>query len=224
MEISKVTLYSNKLREMEKFYVETLGFKLADSNQSAFEIKAGESVLEVRKNNRDTNPYYHFAFNIPHNLFKEAKRWARKKVDLNEDDGDDEAQFEFLNSHAFYFYDPSGNIVEFIARRNCQPGSGVFSANSVLNISEISLTVNGVISAVEQLIKFGIPVRENEPIDENSLNFIGESKDSAFLLLGPPGRRWIFSEKYSEVHPVIIQVDSNKLIELDGNGLKLESY
>ncbi|MFC4560140.1 VOC family protein [Virgibacillus kekensis] len=222
MFINKVSLYSNRLRETKDFYTETLGLELLGSEESSFRIKVGESVLEFIESKQKIEPFYHFAFNIPDNVFNEAKEWTRSRVNLNEDEGDDEAHFEFLNSRAFYFNDPSGNIAEFIARRNNQSPAKEFSVDSIMNISEINLTVKDVKSAANQLVKFGIPVRENESVEENSLNFMGEAEDAAFLLLGPEGRRWIFSEKYSEVHPVSIQVDNQKLIKLDNGELKLE--
>lgn len=52
---------------------------------------------------------------------------------------------------------------------------------------------------------------------------MGESEDGAFLLLGPRNRRWIFSDRESEIYPLSIQIDKAKNIELDHEGnIKLE--
>ncbi|WP_174616111.1 VOC family protein [Virgibacillus ihumii] len=219
MKINKVTMYSNHLEKMKDFYVENLGFELLNKDEKGFELKAGESVLEFRENNLDSEPYYHFALNISYNLFRQAKEWAFEKMELNTEGGDDEAHFEFLNSKSIYFFDPGGNIVEFIARKSYpNSGAATFTVNDVLNISEMSLTVNDVIGIAGKIIERGVPVRENESVDANSLNFMGEAEEGAFLLLGPSERRWIFSDKDSEVHPVRIQVNHNLFIEMDGSG------
>ncbi|WP_260321042.1 hypothetical protein [Peribacillus simplex] len=49
----------------------------------------------------------------------------------------EESNFAHLPAHAFYFYDPSGNIVEFISRYEIAKDSiEPFSVKSILNISE----------------------------------------------------------------------------------------
>ncbi|WP_077324880.1 glyoxalase [Virgibacillus siamensis] len=221
MKINKVTLQSNNLIEVKDFYVNRFGFVLLDSDEKRFSIKVGESILEFQENSRDSEPFYHFAFNIPRNLFREAKEWTRSKVELNTDDGEDEAHFAFLNANACYFYDPAGNIVEFIARASSPASENNFTVKEILNISEINVTTSDVKRAADQLKEAGVPVRENESLDENSLNFMGEADGGAFILLGPAGRRWIFSDKYSEVHPLKILVNDDLIIEQFADGLKL---
>jgi catechol 2,3-dioxygenase-like lactoylglutathione lyase family enzyme len=223
--INKVILYSNDLTEMKNFYVDILGFEQLNSNELGFEIKVGESVLEIKQNKLNSHPFYHFAFNIPTDLFGEAKEWATKRVKLNKEDDENEAHFEYSKAEAFYFYDPSGNIVEFISRYAVSPKSKIktFSAKNILNISEINITTNEVVSVAKKLIQFGIPIRNNETLEKDSLNFMGEMRGGSFLLLGPTQRRWIFSNKYSEIHPVSIEVDNHKVITLEGGELRVEN-
>ena len=72
-------------------------------------------------------PYYHFAFNIQSNMFNKAKSWVKEKVSLNLEDGEDEADFSHLPAHSLYFYDPSGNVVEYILRhKRCNKGDTSF--------------------------------------------------------------------------------------------------
>ena len=49
MIINKVTLYSHALNDMRKFYVNELGFELLSHTDDGFEIRAGDSVLEIKK-------------------------------------------------------------------------------------------------------------------------------------------------------------------------------
>ncbi len=46
--INKVTLYGHAWNEMRNFYVDVLGFELLSQTDDAFEIKAGDSVLEIK--------------------------------------------------------------------------------------------------------------------------------------------------------------------------------
>ncbi|AMM94760.1 glyoxalase [Peribacillus simplex] len=221
MIINKVTLYSHALNDMRKFYVNELGFELLSHTDDGFEIRAGDSVLEIKKYHLQKKPFYHFAMNIPTDLFTLAKAWANSKVELTSEDDEDEVYFSYSDAHAFYFSDPSGNIVEFISRYSVSPKSGAesFSAQNVLCISEMNITTNEVRALGNQLISFGIPVRSGEPIREDGLNFMGEHEAGAFLLLGPRKRRWFFSDRESEIFPLSLVIDQQIDISLDGEGL-----
>ncbi|GAA0596689.1 hypothetical protein GCM10009001_11060 [Virgibacillus siamensis] len=224
MEIKRVTLQTNNLREMKYFYTNTLGLSLIDENEEKFCVSVGTSQLEFTTRDVKGNPYYHFAFNIESNKFDEAKSWVKERVSLNLEDGEDEADFSHLPAHSLYFYDPSGNIVEFISRHSIsKAGEGHFSPKSILNISEISLTVDDVIKAGQQLIELGIHERDNEPLSATSLNFMGDSTTGVFILLIQPGRRWIFSNKDSVVCPLEIILASGDQITLnDKNELVIQ--
>ncbi|PED07886.1 VOC family protein [Bacillus pseudomycoides] len=217
MLINRVTLYSNALEEMRDFYLHKLGFHLLEnSGETSFSIQVGESELEFCKNNSNTNPFYHFAFNIPSNKFSEAKEWAKNRVVLNIEDGADEVYFPRSNAHSFYFIDPAGNIVEFISRHMTSPESNEpFSVHSILNVSEMSMTTDQVLKVGNQLIDIGIPVRDEEELSDG-FYFMGEN--GVYLLLGPSGRRWFFSDLNAEVHPLRIEVDNERQIEINRQG------
>ena len=216
MLINKVILYSHVLEEVQEFYLHTLGFQLLHSNEVSFSIQVGESELEFRKNNSNTKPFYHFAFNIPSNQFSEAKEWVKNKVVLNIEDGEDEVYFSRSNAYSFYFMDPAGNIVEFISRHTISPESNEpFSAHSILNVSEMSMTTDQVLKVGNQLIDHGISVRDGEALSDG-FHFMGEN--GVYLLLGPSGRQWFFSDLDAEVHPLMIEVDNGKQIEINRQG------
>jgi hypothetical protein len=161
--------------------------------------------LEFHNENVTGEPYYHFAFNIPSNQFQEAKAWLKGKTTLLLEDGEDEADFSFWPAHACYFEDPAGNIVELIARYNENPVRETpFSINNILNISEIGLVVKDAPGVGEQLKEINIFESDNEPITNSSLSFMQEKKNGVFILLTSTGRRWLFSEKKSEIFPMEI--------------------
>ena len=226
MIINKVTLYSHVLDEMRDFYVGELGFELHSLTDDGFAIKVGESVLEMKSYHLQDKPFYHFAINIPTNLFTSAKKWAKSKVELMKEDGVDEVHFSLSHAHAFYFLDPSGNIVEFISRYAVSPESQskTFCARESLCISEINLTTDEVGDIGNTLMGLGLPVRKDESINEGRLNFIGQHEEGSFLLLGPRNRRWFFSDRVSESFPLSVVIDDQLTISLDDEGkMKAES-
>ncbi|WP_273833981.1 VOC family protein [Guptibacillus sedimenti] len=215
MEISEVILRTNDLEKMKEFYTETLGLSLIKNNKEDFQIAVGSSQLTFTSRDVEGEPFYHFAFNIPSNKFKEAKAWVKSIVKLNYEDGNDEVDFSYLPAKSIYFYDPVGNIVEFISRHSISRAEvGPFSQHSIQNISEISLTVEEPIKIGKKLIDIGIKERDNCELSDSSLNFMGDKSNGIFLLLNKPGRRWIFSDRISSVHPIYIKLSNNVEIEV----------
>lgn len=209
----KVTLYTNKLNEMKGFYEYQLGFRIIEEDESSFMLAIGESQLIFRQTLRPA--FYHFAFNIPGNQFSLAKGWANSKVELNRQEGMDEIYYANFDADAFYFEDPAGNIVEFLGRRNTDR-MGNFTVDSLLNISEVSITTPHVAEVGKRIEDMEIPVRGYKGIDPNSLNFLG--RGAAFILLTPPKRTWYFSKRKSEVHPLSIELMDGRQIDIDEEG------
>lgn len=224
MEIKALKLYTNNIKEMKEFYVDTFGFPLLMENENSFRIRIGSSQLEFNSESVMDHPYYHFAFNIFANKFVEAKSWVKDRVELNVRDGEDEADFSHLPAHALYFYDPAGNIVEFISRHSIsEKGERPFSIESVVNISEIGLTVDDAINAGNQLIDIGINERNNQPLSSTYLNFMGEKSKGIFIILNQPGREWFFSDKISVIYPLEITTSNNNRIVVNSDHI-LEVY
>ena len=78
------------LAKTKDFYITLLGFNLLHETEDSFVIQAGESELEFQQSHVNDRPFYHFAFDIPSNQFKDAKKWVEAKVVLNREDGEDE--------------------------------------------------------------------------------------------------------------------------------------
>lgn len=211
MKIEKVQLQISNFDKTVRFYLDKLQFKLKSASENSAIFQIGDSELELIKDQEDNSYYYHFAFNIHANLFQEAKKWLSERVELLSEDGEDEIDFtERTQANACYFEDPAGNIVEYIARRVTSPTANEqeFTPNNVLSISEISLTTNRIKDMAERLKEMNIPLRDHEELSvDKYLNFMGEYDDGAFILLGPVGRRWLFSPKLAMESPVTIYTD-----------------
>ena len=216
MEIQRLTLQTDQLKIMKDFYTQGLGFSLHGESQESFQIKTGTSVLEFTDQHAEGRPFYHYALNIPSNQFQAAKEWLKGKTTLLLEDGEDEADFSFWPAHSCYFEDPAGNIVELVARYKENPiNESAFSVNSVLNISEIGLVVKNAKRVGEQLEAIGIGTSDGDPIAASSLNFMQDDKNGVFILLTNTGRRWLFSEKKSEIFPLKITLDKNIVLGVD---------
>lgn len=217
MEIKSVILQTKDLVKMKRFYIDSLGFSLIKGDKDSFRITIGNSELEFTSKEVEGNPFYHFAFNIPANKFNEAKVWAKRRVSLTVEDGKDEANFKHFSARALYFYDPAGNIVEFISRQESVDSGEPFSIKSILNISEIGLTVNDAISVGKKLNNIDVYERDNNSINTKHLNFMGERAKGIFILLTQPGRKWLFSDKLSAIFPLEITLKNNNRIKVDGD-------
>ncbi|MFS0821929.1 VOC family protein [Bacillus sp. 1P02SD] len=219
MHIKLVILQTDRINEMKRFYVDRFGFSILKEDTNSFRIAVGSSELEFTSENVKGNPFYHFAFNIPSNQFHDAKLWVKERVELNVEDGEDEAYFSFFSANALYFYDPAGNIVEFISRKTSGERTKPFSVENVLNISEIGLTVDDAVSVGNRLIEIGIHERNNESLSQTSLNFMGEKTMGIYIILNQPGRRWIFSDKISTVYPIEIRTNDDSRITVNSDNL-----
>lgn len=139
MKITHLRLFTNKLTLEKTFYTKTLGFELLAETTNQFTIKVGWSTLTFE---RTKEPHiYHFCFLIPSNKLKEGLAWLNKRVAVLEDEhGEKIHWFESWNAKAFYFFDQSGNIVEFIVRYDLKNETDAsFDVNQILCVNEIGM-------------------------------------------------------------------------------------
>ena len=208
-----VTMYTNRLQELRGFYENVLEFQITEAGDHYFQMDIGESKLVFKESEHAS--LYHFAINIPGNQYTLAKLWAKERVLLNREDGLDDIYYARFDADAFYFEDPAGNVIEFIARRHVDKWSD-FSIKSLLNVSEVSITTPFVKEVGEQLQALGISVSGHVSIEPEELNFLGR-KDT-FILLVPPKRRWYFSKRMSVTSPISIQLTNGKSITVSKTG------
>lgn len=154
MRIAELHLPAPDLEPMRRFYAGMFGFPEEPSDGGNLVLKAGASLLVFTGAPAQDAYPYHFAFNIPENRSDEAKEWVSGMVPLiTSTAGDDRFHFGGWNADAFYFYDPAGNILEFIARHDLPPreDTGPFGGQSVLSISEVGLATDDVPATVRML-------------------------------------------------------------------------
>lgn len=217
MRITEATLYTNRLDEMKRFYVEKLGLSVGEEDSTRFQIELGENTLIFQEAITEQERQYHFAINIPANRFKEAKEWIMSRVPLLTADGEDEIYFEGIDASSLYFYDADENVIELIARHSINPESKIesFSSNEFLGIGEMSLTVEDPSLVATALETIGVRRRDGNSIDPRHLNFMGPPNHDTYMLLVPRGRVWLFSPKLSIPSPIQMVLDQQYIVEMD---------
>lgn len=145
-------LTMSPLEEMRQFYHTKIGFPILNQTEKDITFIAGKSTLTfVKIAEQATAPWYHFAFNIPENKILKARVWQRQRSELLETPKrlqasnypSDVRHFRNWNAHSVFFFDPAGNLVEYIARHGLNNGQkGDFSVRDILNISEIGFIVD----------------------------------------------------------------------------------
>lgn len=143
MRIAEVALQTDCPHEMKQFYSEILGLPIGETAAESFWIQAGESKL-IFEQSTSSKAFYHFAFTIPANQLEEAGQWLQNKgISLYTKDNENQYFFEDWDATASYFYDPQGNLVEFIAHHTLHNASqSPFGAHSIIRISEIGLPLH----------------------------------------------------------------------------------
>lgn len=75
MKIIELELKTHLLSKMKMFYVNQLHFPLLQETENAFTLLVGNTKLTFVRENGESQPFYHFAMNIPANQIHEAKDW-----------------------------------------------------------------------------------------------------------------------------------------------------
>lgn len=209
MRIHELRLLTARLAEQKEFYTRTLGLPLVDEQNDLMALQAGETKLIFVQTQEGSEPYYHFAFNITENKLLQAKAWiAERHVNLSKDDADNWYSKSW-NSNALYFYDPAGNIVEFIAWHTlANTQEGPFTERDILCVSEIGLVQDNVAAAVTTLReKVRVEIYKGSISEE----FAALGDEHGLFILSKRGRTWLASDKSSQVYPVDASIQ-------DGNG------
>ena len=146
----------------------------------------------------------HFAVNVAPQRFDEAIAWACERVDLVGEPVD----FPEWRARAAYFHDPSGNILELIARERA-PGTEL-----LMEVSEVGLPVADVGRAVDFLeAELGLPHFDG---DRKLFSALGD--DRGLLIVVPVGRVWAFTELPASDVPLHVRIEGEEPRTLDVPG------
>ncbi len=178
MRINQLHIYSQNLKTQREFYEDVLELPVEHLSENLLKIKIGFSELLIEEK-QDATPY-HIAFHIPPRQEKEALKWLKKRVEIQDFKGDEIIDFGSWNAKSMYFYDEDRNILEFIGRENYFQESALqFSSKSVLGIAEIGLATNNVSEKHASLTK-NFPLRK---YSGNLEEFCPIGDDEALLIV-----------------------------------------
>ena len=187
---------SASIAELKKFYTSLLELPLVSEQTDRFMIRAGETTISfVQVKEIDAAPFYHFAFNIPENKILKAREWQLKRTELSsapsqlidEKFPKDVRHFQNWNAHSIFFWDPAGNLVEYIARHDLDNrADGEFSSKDLLCASEIAFIVNDAdVIADELSSSFNLNQYKG-----GDANFRAIGDENGLLLVMKKGRVW----------------------------------
>jgi hypothetical protein len=190
--------------DLRDFYAGALGLP-----RDGEAIIVGETRLRFRV--ESGGAFYHFALLVPGDRFDAAHVWARERVELLGDVFD----FEAWDARAVYFHDPAGNIVELIAHHGLEDHgrTGEFAAEELVGFSELGV-VGDPPKLLARLESAGLRIWDGTVEEPGRLAFVGEQART--LILAPPGRGWLPTDRPAEPHPVEL------VLELDGARLPLD--
>lgn len=204
MQLKKVILHTHRLSELRHFYANVFELPVRDT-ATGFCFETGHTTTHFVPAAEGTKPFYHFAFNIPNNLFQQAHRWMEKRSPLLRHEGETAMYFDRYQAHAVYCYDPAGNIVEFIARERLNNAVDAdFSSEHILEMSEIGLPVPNVADYAAHICQqTGVQVWELSSLND-SLTFVGH--DEGVLIVVREGRIWLMTDKEALPFPADITI------------------
>ena len=177
--------------DLRGFYGRELGLPI-----DAEAIVVGETRLRFEVEDGSA-AFYHFALLVPGDRFDAALAWAGQRVELL----GDVFQFENWDAEAVYFHDPAGSIVELIAHHGLEESGheGPFAADELVGFSELGI-VGDRAPLLRRLEAEGLELWSGTVDEPDRLAFVGEKGRT--LILAPPGRGWLPTDRPAEPHPV----------------------
>ncbi len=148
------------LAEMRDFYHGQLGLPVLEEADGKLTLGGATRLTFDRSQPEQGRPFYHFAFNIPENKILLAREWQLKRTRIiqppkhlrDSSFPGDIVAFRNWNAHSIFFWDPAGNVVEYIARHDlANAAPGPFTGDDLLYVSEIGLVSDDVDSVAAEL-------------------------------------------------------------------------
>jgi catechol-2,3-dioxygenase len=211
MHIRSLELATANLLLQHAFYTDLLGLP-AHLSTDQLQVTIGASQLIFKQAAPGIHQPYHLAFNIPPQQFAEAKAWLANRTTLVAN-GEGDTQFHFAgwNADSCYFFDADRNILELIARHGLVvPATTPFSANGLLEISEIGLVSDDVAAMVAQLEQhYGLAVYRESLSDQ----FAAVGDEHGLCIVVKRGRLWFaVHEMPAASAPLRVEMDVGSLV------------
>lgn len=212
LQILHVKLWTSSIDSLRSFYTYTLELPVQKDSKDEFTVKAGRCSLtfvnQVKADHVEENPFYHFAFDVPSTSIDKSIEWLKSKgIALNVLPNQ---QYKIYSNHwnatSIYFYDPAGNIVEFIARHDLNySAANSFSSKDFIHISEIGLVVHDV-PKIMDLLKENLNIETYKDYNER---FAPVGDESGLFILSAYNRVWLGSNKPAKMFQTEITIEGS---------------
>lgn len=217
----RLTANPQRLGALETFYSEVLHLPVDTKQSDGLSVQAGSTRIDFRADADAASPFYHFAFNIPENKMDQAIDWMSKRAPLLKNrDGNHIVYFDWLDAHSIYFYDPAGNLLEFIAHHPLRNGRmGDFGVEDILYASEIGLVTKDVPALAAELE--GALALTNYAVQRglrSSDEFRPIGDPFGFFILVKHKRPWLMSDVPAELFAVDVELRDKTKRDLKLNG------
>lgn len=185
MRIDELTLDASDLALLYEFYAGDLGLRVVRRQPASLVLQVGATRLGFRR--ASGRPVYHFAFNVHPARFERARAALAAVTPLVHDaDGEEVFDFRSWNARACYAFDPAGNVLELIGRRDLATRPMDEEA-AWMSVSEIGLTTDDVPALAARIGReAGIPVYRESAGE--SFAALGDAE--GLLILAQRGRTW----------------------------------
>ncbi|RYC67272.1 VOC family protein [Spirosoma sordidisoli] len=191
MKLLDLDLYTTDLTATRHFYVRRLGLPVLSRSYDHLTLMIGWTRLTFHLTNRPVAPY-HLAINVPRSSLDVVMYYF--DLDYLDTDRPDNiiADLPDWRAKACYFYDGTGNLLEFIARTDLPLDDPNLTINDLFQgVSEIGIGTEDVASTACQLQRrFGVP-----PFSRSAptADFTALGDDNGLFILSKVGRNWLFT-------------------------------
>lgn len=198
MRIQQVTLETNHLEEMKRFYMQVLRCTLVEKTDVSVTMQAGETLLTFQQTDEGV-PFYHFAFFLRPDLIDEMVADVKANTRLLKDEEGEEEFFAslFWKCRQFYFEDPQRNIVEFLARTD-EPVDP--QAGPIVRVLEVGMPVPHGQALANELTAISNVI----PSESATFRFYGD-REGVFVIV-KTDRPWFPTDRPATVHPITVAV------------------
>lgn len=184
------------LNEMKEYYHAVLDLPVLDESSNQITIVCGQTrITFVKAEPGHGEPWYHVAFNIPENKLWLARKWQLERGPLKERPPGPNVDAKYpgvihyprWNAHSVFFWDPAGNLLEYIARHDLKNDApGPFTSEDILYASEIGIMTDDVAATASEMREaLGI---ENYRNHNDHFHPIGD--EYGLLIMFKLGRPW----------------------------------
>ena len=205
------------LDEMVDFYNGGFGFDVMLETEFKIGFQIGLTQVYFSKVNVVNAPHYHIAFNIPENKIQHAESWHLKNYSIIQPPehlldqpnySENIVYFRHWDAHSIFFYDPAGNLLEYIARHtlNNPSTSSSFSPTDILYASEIGFVVKDVNTWRDKLMaNSSLTAYANQ---SNSFGALGD-EHGLVLLFSDQGRAVFNRGRKRDIYKTQVRLRAN---------------